>query len=156
MKPTFGIFALLSTLPLTLPLSLAAKDISKKQMPQPVLEAFEKAYPKAKDVEYEKERRDDKTYYEIEYRENKKQYDILYTPDGVLMEKEEELALSEVPEAAVQAVKKEYPRGKLKEAEKVMDAQGNVTGYEIEVKEGKKEWDVYTDVNGKIIRKEED
>jgi uncharacterized membrane protein YkoI len=37
-----------------------------------------------------------------------------------------------------------------------MDAQGNATGYEIEVKEGKKEWDIYTDVNGKIIRKEED
>lgn len=157
MKPTLGISALLSAALLTFPPGLAAKDISKKQVPQPVLDAFQKAYPNAKDLEYEEEQRDGKTYYEIEYWENKKQYDALYTPDGVLIEKEEEIALSEVPEAVVQAVKKEYPSGKLKKkAEKVMDAQGNLAGYEIEVKERGKEWDVYTDVNGKILRKEED
>lgn len=156
MKSTLGISALLSATLLTFPLSLTAKDVSKKQVPQSVLEAFQKAYPNVKDVEYEEEQRDGKTYYEVEYRENKKRYDVLYTPDGTLIEKEEELALSEVPEAVIQAVKKEYPSGKFKEAEKVMDVQGNVTSYEIEVKEDEKEWDVYTDVDGKIIRKEED
>lgn len=156
MKSTFGISTLLSAALLTFPLCPAAKDVSKKQVPQPVLDAFEKAYPNAKDMEYEEEQRDGKTYYEVEYQENKKRYDVLYTPDGALIEKEEELALNEVPEAIIQAVKKEYPNGKFKETEKVMDAQGNVTGYEIEVKEGEKEWDIYTDVNGKIIRKEED
>jgi hypothetical protein len=157
MKPTLSISTLLSAALLTFPLGLAAKDISKKQVPQAVLDAFEKAYPNAKDMEYEEEQRNGKTYYEVEYQENKKQYDALYTPDGTLIEKEEEMALSEAPEAVIQAVKKEYPSGKLKKkAEKVMDAQGNLTSYEIEVKEGGKEWDVYTDVNGKIIRKEED
>ena len=157
MKPTLGISALLSAALLTFPLGLAAKDISKKQVPQPVLEAFQKAYPNARDMGYKEGQRDGKTYYEVEYRDNKKQYDVLYTADGTLIEKEEEVALSEVPEAVVQAVKQEYPNGKLKKiAKKVMDTQGNLTGYEIEVKEGGKEWDVYTDVNGKIIRKEED
>ena len=46
------------------------KELSKNQVPKAVIAAFEKAFPKAKDVEFEQEMFQGKAAYEVEYKEN--------------------------------------------------------------------------------------
>jgi len=134
----------------------AEKELSKSQVPKAVIEAFEKAHPGAKDVEFEEETFEGKTAYEVEYKENGKEYEFLYSPDGSLLEKEEDIDLKALPEPIVQAVTKAYPKAKIKEAEKIMKPDGTVTGYEVEIKEAGKEIELELDVNGKILKTEQD
>lgn len=132
------------------------KDLRKDQVPKPVVEAFEKAYPNAKKVEFEEETFEGKTVYEVEYKENRKEYDLLYDADGTLLRKEEEIDVQTLPEPIRQAVTKAYPKAKIKEAEKLMKPDGTVTGYEVEIKEGRKEFELELDTDGQILKTEED
>ncbi len=82
------------------------KKLSKHQVPKPVLEAFEKAYPNVKGVEFEKEMLEGKPAYEVEYKENGKEYEVVYDADGSLLQKEEGIDLQALPEPVRQAVTK--------------------------------------------------
>jgi uncharacterized membrane protein YkoI len=130
------------------------KELSKHQVPKAVLEAFEKAHPDAKGLEFEEETFEGKAAYEVEYKENGREYELLYDADGALVQKEEEIDAQALPEPVVQAVTKAHPKGKIKEAEKVMKPDGTVTGYEVEIKEGGKELELELDTSGQILRTE--
>ncbi len=65
------------------------KELTKHQVPKAVLEAFEKAYPNAKGVEFEKEMFEGKAAYEVEYKEDGKEYEVMYNAEGSLVQKEE-------------------------------------------------------------------
>lgn len=130
------------------------KEISKHQVPKAVLEAFEKAYPNAKKVEFEKEKFEGKEAYEVEYKENGKEYEILYSPEGVILQKEETIDVKELPESIVQAISKAHPKATIKEAEKIMKPDGTVTGYEVELKSEGKELKLELDTNGNFLKTE--
>ncbi len=132
----------------------AEKELSKHQVPKAVLEAFEKAYPNAKGVEFEKETFEGKAAYEVEYKENGKEYEVMYSAEGSLVQKEEEIDAKTLPELVSQAVMKAHPKGKIKEAEKVMTPDGTVTGYEVEIKSEGKELELELDSSGKILKTE--
>ena len=53
-------------------------------------------------------------------------------------------------------IKKAHPKAEIKEAEKLMKADGTVTGYEVEVKTGKKKLELELDAAGKILKTERD
>jgi uncharacterized membrane protein YkoI len=129
--------------------------LSKDQMPKAVVSAFEKGYPNAKDVKFEKETFEGKMVYEVEYKENGKEYDILYSEDGTLVQKEEEIDVSSLPEPVTQAANKKYPQGKIEEAEKLMKPDGTVAGYEVEIEMDNKKVELELDVNGNILKTEE-
>ena len=132
------------------------KELSKHQVPKAVLEAFEKAYPNAKEVEFEQEMFEGKAAYEVEYKENGREYEILYGPDGVILQKEETIDVKTLPEPVVQAISKAHPKATIKEAEKVMKPDGTVTGYEVELKTEGKELELELDTRGHILRTERD
>ncbi|SFI73714.1 PepSY-like domain-containing protein [Nitrosomonas sp. Nm34] len=132
------------------------KEVSKDQVPKAVLEAFEKAYPNAKKVEFEKEMFEGKEAYEVEYKENGKEYEILYSSEGEVLQKEETIDVKELPESIVQAISKVHPKATIKEAEKLMKPDGTVTGYEVEIKEEGKEFELELDANGNILKTERD
>lgn len=73
------------------------KELSKNQVPKAVITAFEKAFPKAKDVEFEQEMFRGKAAYEVEYKEDGKEYELLYSAEGALLQKEEKLMLPSYP-----------------------------------------------------------
>ncbi|MGJ0486632.1 MAG: PepSY-like domain-containing protein [Methylomicrobium sp.] len=110
------------------------KELNKSQVPKAVLEAFEKAYPNVKSVEFEKEMFQGKAAYEVEYKENGEEHEFLYSADGVLLQREEEIDINALPEAAVKAIEKAHPKAKIEEAEKVMNPNGALAGYEVEIK----------------------
>jgi len=103
-------------------------QITKKDVPAPVLAAFAKAYPKAVVKGYSREVEDGQTKYEVECVEGKTHRDVTYTPDGKLLLVEESIDMKDVPEVVRQALAKKYPNVKIELAEKVMD--GKTVAYE--------------------------
>ena len=130
------------------------KELKKDQVPKAVISAFEKAFPNAKELEFEEELFEGKTAYEVEYKRDGKEYEFLYSPEGVLLQKEEEVDVKTLPDPVIQAILKAHPKAKIKEAEKLMKPDGTVTGYEVEIKVAGKELELELDVNGKILKTE--
>ncbi|SET05590.1 Putative beta-lactamase-inhibitor-like, PepSY-like [Nitrosomonas marina] len=132
------------------------KEEKELQVPKAVLDAFEKAYPNAQEVEFEEETIDGKIFYEIEYKENGKEFEILYDVNGVIVQKEETIDVKNLPDQIVQAINTAYPKATIEEAEKLMKADGTVIGYEVEIKAEGKEYELELDASGKILKTEED
>lgn len=132
------------------------KEMSKHQVPKAVLEAFEKAYPNAKEVEFEKEMIEGKAVYEVDYKENGREYEILYDSDGVILQMEETLDVKALPEPIAQAISKAYPKATIEDAEKVMKPDGTVIVYEVEIKMEGKKLELELDASGKILKIEQD
>ncbi len=132
------------------------KELKKDQVPKEVIAAFEKDNPKVKELKFEEETFEGKVAYEVEYKIKGKEYESIYGADGVLLQKEEEIKVKSLPESVVQAIKKEYPKAKIKEAENLMKPDGTVTGYEVEIKANGKEIELELDVSGKILKTEDE
>ena len=155
MKTQYVITAVLVALPIMLGQAYAGeKELSKNQVPKAVINAFEKAYPNAKGLEFEEETFEGKAAYEVEYKENGKEYELLYSADGALLQKEEEIDSKSLPEPVAQAIKKAYPKADIKEVEKLMKPDSTVTGYEVEIKLAGKEIELELDVSGNILKTE--
>ena len=134
--------------------SASEKELKKDQVPKAVIAAFEKAFPNAKELEFEEALFDGKTTYEVEYKKDGKEYEFLYSTEGVLIQKEEDIDVKTLPDPVIQAILKAHPKAKIKEAEKSMKPDGTVTGYEVEIKVAGKELELELDVNGKILKTE--
>jgi uncharacterized membrane protein YkoI len=92
--------------------------------------------------------------YEVEYKKNGKEYEFLYSAEGVLLQKEEEIDVKTLPDPVVQAILKAHPKAKIKEAEKLMKPDGTVTGYEVEIKAAGKKLELELDMSGNILKTE--
>ena len=155
MKTQYIMSAVLIAVPMILDQANAGeKELKKDQVPKAVIAAFEKAFPNAKELEFEEELFEGKTAYEVEYKRDGKEYEFLYSPEGVLLQKEEEVDVKTLPDPVIQAILKAHPKAKIKEAEKLMKLDGTVTGYEVEIKVAGKELELELDVNGKILKTE--
>ena len=157
MKTQFLITMILAMLWIALsPAHASEKEVSKDQVPKTVLEAFEKTYPNAKEVEFEQGIIEGKVVYEIEYKENGREYEILYDSDGEILQKEESIDVETLPVPVAQAIAKAYPKATLEEAEKVMKPDGALIGYEVEIKSEGKKFELQLDTYGKILKTEQD
>jgi len=155
MKTQYIMSAVLIAVPMIFGQATASeKELKKDQVPKEVIAAFEKANPNAKGLEFEEEMFESNPAYEVEYKKNGKEYEFLYSADGTLLQKEEEIDVKLLPEPVAQAVKKAYPKGKIKEAEKLMKPDNTVTGYEVEIKVAGKEIELELDVSGNILKTE--
>ncbi len=130
------------------------KALSRNQVPKAVIEVFEKAYPNAKELDFEEEPFEGKTAYEVEYKINGIGYEFLYSVDGVLLQKQEVIADKALPPLVAQAIKKAHPKADIMEAEQVMDPDGVVTGYEVKVNVDGKVFELDLDVSGNILESE--
>ncbi len=128
------------------------KKLAEQQVPKPVLEAFHKAYPQATDIQYEAEKEAGKAVYEVEFKDQGVKREASYAAEGTLVETEESIKPDELPAAVTEALKKAHPHATVKEAEKVLKPDGSVSGYEVEIKDGKKEVEIHLDAAGKILK----
>ncbi|MBL1265827.1 PepSY-like domain-containing protein [Methylomicrobium sp. RS1] len=132
------------------------KALHKSQVPKAVLDAFEKAYPNMKDVEFEEEMFNGNAAYEVEFKTNHKEHEVLYSANGTLLQKEEEIEAEALPESVADAIRKAYPKAKIKEVEKILKPDDTMTGYEVEIVTAGKEIELELDTQGKILRKEKE
>ena len=128
------------------------KKITKKELPGTVLNAFERAYPKATIKGLAREDEDGKTCYEIESLDGKTRRDILYFANGKVAEIEEVVGENALPDAVKAAVTKEFPKGKISKAEKL--THDSVVEYEIHIMSGKIKHELVLDPGGKVVKKE--
>ena len=130
-----------------------AKKVTEQQVPKPVLEVFHKAYPQAQDLQYEKESKAGKTVYEVEFKDQGIKRKATYTGEGTLLETEEDIKPDALPASVTEWLKKAHPKATIEEAEKVMTPDGKVSGYEVEIKDGKKVLEIHFDAPAKFLRR---
>ena len=70
-------------------------------------------------------------------------------------EKDEKVAIADLPKAVVDAVNAARPGGTIIEADKETAKDGTVV-YEVDVKQGGKNYEVKVDASGKVLSNEED
>jgi Putative beta-lactamase-inhibitor-like, PepSY-like len=104
------------------------KEIPLDKVPAKVLDAVKAKWPKAKIEEAEVDDEDGKTVYEFELEEedgkNEREWSATFSADGKFIESEEEVKLSDVPKATLDALLKKYPLAKKPKVEKVTQGEG--------------------------------
>lgn len=130
------------------------EKITRKDLPHEVLSAFEKTYPKASIKGLSREEEGGRVFYEIESLDGKTSRDILYAADGKAAEIEEAVAVRQLPAAVKAAASKEYPKGKIVKAEKVI--RESVVEYEIHISVGKAKHEMVVEPAGKVVKHEKE
>ena len=102
------------------------------KLPAPILTAFRTSYPNATIKGAAKETEDGKTVWEVESIDNGLTRDLIYSPDGTVVEIEEETAMANVPAAVTDAIKVKYPKATITKAEKM--TVGQTITYELTLK----------------------
>jgi adenine C2-methylase RlmN of 23S rRNA A2503 and tRNA A37 len=82
---------------------------------------------------------------------SKKEISVVFDSNGKLIEKEEDIEITELPANAREYLSKNFPKSKIREVEKNTNAQGIIT-YEVEIK-GK---ELIFDENGNFIEETKD
>jgi hypothetical protein len=120
----------------------------KAAQAKPTLEAkagFESKFPGATNVKWEKE----DNLFEVNFKQNGKETSALFEPNGSLTETE--TAITRLPAGVLKYLQQHYAGKKVKEAAKIVKADGTVN-YEAEVEK----MDVLFDAGGKFIKEAKD
>jgi uncharacterized membrane protein YkoI len=128
------------------------KKYTREDMPEAVIESFNKAYPNAEVSGYDIELENGSKFYEIESKEGSIRRDILFNQDGSIQEIEESMDISELSQTAMNSIQSKYPGSKVIKAERV--TKNNEINYEVLVKFKKKKHEVVLNKDGLIINSE--
>ena len=128
-------------------IAVNAQKIKESDVPASVKSTFTKAYPSTKVKEWEKENGN----FEAAFDYKKKEMSVLIDPVGNITETETKIDVSELSKNITDYCSKKYVGKKIKEASKIVDANGIIT-YEAEVQK----MDVLFDVNGTFIKEAKD
>ena len=127
------------------------QQVRRKGVPEPVLAAFEKAYPNATVKGYSKEKDDaGRTVYEVECVEGTVKRDVTYLADGTLVSVEEIVELGAVPSVVKAAVDTKFPGGKILRVEKIM--KSDQVAYEFQVRHNGRKTEVVFDPDGNEVQ----
>ncbi|HEV3038970.1 MAG TPA: hypothetical protein VHA33_14425 [Candidatus Angelobacter sp.] len=139
---------------LTLLFALAAsaqeKKIKKADMPPAVQKAADEQSKGATVKGYSTEVEDGKTLYEVELAVNGHSKDVSMTPDGAVVEVEEEVALNSLPAEVQEGLKKKAGAGKITKVES-LTKQGKLVAYEAQVRTNGKKSEVQVGPDGKPL-----
>ena len=126
------------------------RKIARKNVPAPVMKAFQTAYPHATIRGTNEEMKQGVAFYEIESKDGTVKRDLLYSADGALTELEEIIPLADAPEGVKNAIKSTYPNAKVKSVEK--NVQGPVVHFEVLLAEKKKKnFEVVFNPDGSVV-----
>lgn len=122
-----------------------AQDIDKKDVPSVVLNAFQQKFSKAEDVEWELKR----GLYEVDFEIDKYDHEVWITRTGEIVQHEQELPPSELPEVIKAAIKRDFKGYNTRKAEKL--TAGDMITYKVKVENPSEKRKVKYDDNGKIL-----
>jgi len=122
-----------------------SQQAHKTDVPQAVKTAFTKQYPNVQKVDWDHEGDN----YEAEFHQSKIEYSVLYDANGQVLETEMEIGVAELPSAVKDYVKAHYPGHRIKDASKIVGADGALS-YEAEVDDH----DLIFDDKGQFIKTE--
>jgi len=126
--------------------SACGQKLKESQVPAAARAAFIKQYPGVKGS-WEKENGN----YEVNFKQAGKTMSAVIEKNGTIVETETDIPVTDLPRAVRDYMKAHYAGVKVKEAAKIVKANGDVN-YEAEVNHK----DVIFDVNGKFIKEAKD
>lgn len=128
--------------------SLFAQDVPESQVPSVILNTFKKEFPKASDVEWEREGELYNVDFEIGFFTD---YEAWFEASGKLIKYSEEISESDLPNAVKEALKKEFDGYRIDDVEKF--TENNVETYLVEIEKGNDERHILFSKDGKSIQK---
>ncbi len=138
--------SMLTIIATSLAFAACGQKIDASKVPANVKASFAKAYPGIT-AKWEKEN----GKYEVNFKKDGNTMSVLIETNGNITETETDIKTSDLPATVLAYVKEHYAGKKIKEAAKLVKADGSVN-YEAEVN-GK---DVIFDANGKFIKEAKD
>lgn len=125
----------------------AAQKIATENVPKAIQASFQIQFPKADNIQWEKEGLD----FEADFKIEDKKMSALYDPLGNLKETELEISILELHSGILEYVSKNYSGQKIKEASKITKVDGTFT-YEAELRG----MDLIFDSEGVFVKEERD
>lgn len=123
-----------------------AQDIRMEEVPANLFSAFEKEFTSAKDVEWQK----DKKNYKVEFEKDLVDYEVWYSPSGKEVKREVDLLASQIPSGISKTLKKDYAVYEVGDA-KMIKRENKKALYKVEVSNTNVEKVVILDENGKVL-----
>ena len=115
--------------------------------PLAVQKAFEQKFPNATKVSWDME---NKTEWEADFTFNEKKLSANFSVDGLWVETEQKINVSEFPKAVTDAIQKKYPEWKITEADRTESAKNGLI-YEADMKSGTQKKEVAFKEDGSAI-----
>ncbi len=129
-----------------------AQDLRPNQVPSAIQQEFQKNFPKASDVEWEKEM----NHYDVEFEVGLlgTDHEVWYDENGKLLRHEEEISKRDLPKEVTNTINKEFDGFRVGDVTKI--TEGDQVNYTMELENRDEEWDVAIDANGKILQQKND
>lgn len=134
---------------------LKQKKIPLSEVPQAVINSLKERHPDAKIIKVEEEHHFAIKLYEVKFKLDGKKQELLYTPQGEYFGFEEDINISELPEAVINSLKQTFHKLSIEKAEKIKHPDGRIE-YEIDVKGDNEEWEMIMTSTGEIWGQERD
>lgn len=126
--------------------SLFAQDVPESQVPSVILNTFKKEFPKASDVEWEREGELYNVDFEIGFFTD---YEAWFDASGKMIKYSEEISKSDLPNKVKDAIKKQFPGYHLDDIKKF--TENNVETYHVEIEKGNDERRLIFSKDGELI-----
>lgn len=123
-----------------------SEEISETNVPDPVIIAFQEAYPKASNSHWQLE----ESNYEANYEQGLRKHSVVYNANGVLLEEEVEIDLESVPASIIAYLKGHHTGQEIEEVSRITHSNGSIQ-FEVEVED----IELFFDVNGKLLGTDE-
>lgn len=123
-----------------------AQDMPQSQVPSVVVNSFKKEFPKAGDIEWEKQNDQYNVEFEIGFFTD---YEAWFDATGKLIRYTQDISGSKLPEAVKNAIKKQYKGYRIDDAKKI--TENKVVTYSVEIEKGNDELKLVFSKDGKLI-----
>jgi len=123
-----------------------AQDLRKSEVPSVVLNQFNSKFPKAFDVEWEK----DGDLYKVEFETKwNNDHDVWFNSEGKIIKQKEELSARDLPQAIKDYINQEYKNYKVDDVDKI--TENNRVVYKVEVENRKREINLFFNEDGTLV-----
>lgn len=123
-----------------------AQDLRKSEVPSVVLNQFNSKFPKAFDVEWEK----DGDLYKVEFETKwNNDHDVWFNSEGKIIKQKEELSARDLPQAIKDYINQEYKNYKVDDVDKI--TENNRIVYKVEVENRKREINLFFNEDGTLV-----
>jgi Putative beta-lactamase-inhibitor-like, PepSY-like len=139
-------FMVVATIASLYSLAASAQKLKESQVPAAVISTFQKEYPNI-NATWDKEN----AAYEANFKKDGKEMSVIIDETGGIIETETMIAVSDLPAPIFDYMNKHYKGVKVKEAAKIVKANGDIN-YEAEIKKK----DIVFDAKGNLLKEPED
>lgn len=130
--------------------TLQAQDLQPQEVPQAVMQSFEKENFDARDIEWERKMEN----YKVEFEEGRLDRDIWYNEKGQMLRMEKELSPNELPQAIKDALESKYADFSFDGAELIEEK--DKTTYKVDLETLSREKKILFDESGKVLNEWDD